>query len=235
MDDLGPDRHHLLEQRTGLSGAGLDHLAVFAVKQPQQLRAAAASSGGGSTQSASPCSRRAARINLSVVLQIEEFEHLAVLGAGIGLEVVEHSDVAAVAIDQAEEILQVLAEEAGFPIVEEARFEAAARDLPASAALRRQVPGAIELPLVLVAVVEQALVERGHQLERVADGNQELGARPQLQDRLEPLRRVEITDRAFRKKIAALPIGKKAVEIFVADDVPKLALAPSPRKSCARK
>src|SRR5205807_3170223 len=122
----------------------------------------------------------------------------------------------------AEEILEVLAEESGFPIVEKARLQAAARYLPAGAPLRRQVPRPIEVAQILIAIVEQPLVQRGHQLQRVADGNQELGARPQLQDRFEPLGRVEITDRAFREKLPALPLREEAVEILIADDLSKL-------------
>ena len=101
----------------------------------------------------------AVEIGLSVVLELEKFESAPVLAAWIGLEVVEHGDEAAVAVDQAEEALEVLAQEASLPIVEEARLEAAAGDLPAHAALWRQVPGAIEVAQILIAVVEQPLME----------------------------------------------------------------------------
>src|SRR5207248_5990673 len=42
------------------------------------------------------------------------------------------------------------------------------------------------------------------------------------EDRLEPLGRVEIADRAFREKGIALPLGEETVEIFAADDLTQL-------------
>jgi hypothetical protein len=67
--------------------------------------------------------------------------------------------VAALTADQRKEALEMLAELAGFPIVEEARLDAAARNRTAVAPRRDQRPGVIEPPLRLVAIVLQSLVE----------------------------------------------------------------------------
>src|SRR5207302_9014535 len=139
------NRHHLLEQRPRLAGASLDHLAVLTVEQPEQLTRRPLHEPMNPGDPRVLALGMTIEIGLAVVLKLEEFEHLTVLVAGVGLEVVEHGDEAAFAIDHAEEILEVLAEETGFPIVEEARLKAAAGDFAAGAPLRRQVPCTIEI------------------------------------------------------------------------------------------
>ena len=104
-------------------------------------------------------------------------------------------------------------------ILAETGLEAAARDLSPGAAFRRQVPRIIELPLVLVAIVEEALVQRGHHFQRIANTDHELGAWPELRDRLELFRRIQIADRAFREEGRALAVPKIEVEISVANDL----------------
>src|SRR5437868_3925289 len=62
-------------------------------------------------------------------------------------------------------------------------------------------------------------MQRRYQLERVANGDDELGAGPKLHDRLELFGRVEIADRTFGEEGRALALREKAVEIFAAHDV----------------
>ena len=108
----------------------------------------------------------------------------------------------------------MLAELSRLPIVEEARIEAAAGNRAALAPPGDQRPGAVELPHRLVAVVEQALVERGHHLQRVAQADDELGSGPQPQDRLELLGSVEIADRPFGEQRSGLAIREVEFEIL---------------------
>src|SRR5436189_1239445 len=103
--------------------------------------------------------RMAIKLDLPVVLKLEEFEYTAVLVAGVGLEVVEHGDETPLAVDDVEEGLEVLAEKSRLPIIEKARFKASSRYFAPGAALRSEVPGLVELTLVFVAIVEQALVQ----------------------------------------------------------------------------
>ena len=68
-------------------------------------------------------------VDAAIVRQLEELERAAVSRPGIGLEVVEDGDVAPLATDQAEELLDVLAELPGFPIVEEAAVPGSCEEL----------------------------------------------------------------------------------------------------------
>src|SRR5205814_4538214 len=123
VDDPGADLHHLLEQRPGLAGARLDHLAVLAVEQPEQR------SWGSLHQAMDPRDAGVLalgvpfEIRLSIVSKLEKFEHAPVFAAGIGLEVIKYGDEAAIVPDEIEESLQVLPQESGLPIVEEAPLE----------------------------------------------------------------------------------------------------------------
>ena len=94
------------------------------------------------------------KIGAAIVGQVEKIEHSPVFASRIRLEIVEHGDETAFAINEAEEALQMLSKEAGFPIIEKPRLQAAARDRAPGAALRHEVPGTVKLPHILVAVVE---------------------------------------------------------------------------------
>jgi hypothetical protein len=113
----------------------------------------------------------------------------------------------------------MLAEHARFPIVEETRLETASRNVTTGAPFSRQRPRTVEIAHVLIAIVKQALVQRRHHFQRVAKRDDELGARPQLQDRLELLGRVKVADRAFGEDRRTVAVAEIEIELPVANDL----------------
>jgi hypothetical protein len=80
---------------------------------------------------------------------------------GIGGEIVEQDDVAALAPDRGEEFFDVPAERAGLVIAQPARVDRRARDRLALGAIVDLGPGLAEIGDILVAGHQQPLMERG--------------------------------------------------------------------------
>src|SRR5262249_52071101 len=115
---------------------------------------------------------------LSVVRKSHELEHSAVLAPGIILEVVKDADVATLPSDHLQEFLDMAAQVARLPIVEESRIETAARNVSAVAPLSHQRPRPTELAHCFVAIHEMTLVERRNHVQRIAHADDELRPRP---------------------------------------------------------
>src|SRR5690348_10220240 len=213
VDDLAPDLEHLLNRRARLADAFSQHLKVLAVEQPQGSPRRALHQPVHPGNAAVLGRGVALELRSIIVGQLEELEQAPILPCRVVVEVVENGHMTAITPDHRKEALEMLSELAGFPIVEEARFYAAARDRTAFPSGRNQRPGAIEPPLALVAIVEQPLVQRRDHLQRIADADDELRPRPQPQDRLKPLGRIEIADRPFGQQRGAVPVGEEQVEV----------------------
>src|SRR5207253_1528421 len=75
VDDPGADRHHLLEHRSGLAGSGLDDFAILAVEQPQQGPRRPLHQTMEPGDPGILAFGMLVELALSVVLELEEFEH----------------------------------------------------------------------------------------------------------------------------------------------------------------
>ncbi len=156
----------------------------------------------------------------------EKVEQLRVSPRGIIPEIVEDDDMTALAADDPEEATDMLPELRDLVVEQLARIDAGARDVAALPPLLDPAPGLFEVLDRFVALVEQPLVERRDQLQRIAGGDDELRIGPKAEDRAHVLRRVKVRYRAFRNDLRrGIDLGKIAGEIMAGDEIAQLLVA----------
>src|SRR5687768_13994427 len=93
-----------------------------------------------------------------------------------------------------EEFVDMFPQPPDFVVAQESGIEATAWNTAALRTFGGQPPSAVEIPNIFVALIQQPLMDRGQQLQGVAQRNDELRVGPDPENSLHPLRGIKVGD-----------------------------------------